>query len=107
MLLFSIQSQSNLTIQGFYATGRKNYICREMIREKRFEYIISSLKNTGTVTYSGMSVDLSVSEDTVRRDIDYLDENGLLSKVRGERYRVIKIHFPFRTALIFSLRKRR
>jgi len=54
-----------------------------MIREKRFEHIISSLKNTGTVTYSRMSEDLSVSEDTIRRDIDYLHENGLLSKVRG------------------------
>lgn len=54
-----------------------------MIREKRFEHIISSLKSTGTVTYSGLSADLSVSEDTIRRDIDYLYENGLLSKVRG------------------------
>lgn len=54
-----------------------------MIREKRFEHIISSLKDTGTVTYSEMSAELSVSEDTIRRDIDYLDENGLLSKVRG------------------------
>ncbi|TKC60190.1 DeoR/GlpR transcriptional regulator [Pedobacter hiemivivus] len=54
-----------------------------MIREKRFEHIIASLKTTGTITYSGMSRDLSVSEDTIRRDIDYLHENGLLSKVRG------------------------
>jgi DeoR/GlpR family transcriptional regulator of sugar metabolism len=54
-----------------------------MIREKRFEHIISSLKNAGTVTYSEMSAGLSVSEDTIRRDIDYLHENGLLSKVRG------------------------
>lgn len=54
-----------------------------MIREKRFEHIISSLKNTEMVTYSGLSADLLVSEDTIRRDIDYLHENGLLSKVRG------------------------
>jgi DeoR/GlpR family transcriptional regulator of sugar metabolism len=54
-----------------------------MIREKRFKHIISSLKETGTVTYSGMAAELSVSEDTIRRDIDYLHENGLLSKVRG------------------------
>lgn len=54
-----------------------------MIKEKRFEHIISSLKSTGTVTYSQMSEDLLVSEDTIRRDIDYLHENGLLSKVRG------------------------
>ncbi len=54
-----------------------------MIREKRFQHILSSLKNTGTVTYMGLSADLLVSEDTIRRDIDYLHENGLLSKVRG------------------------
>lgn len=30
-----------------------------------------------------MSEDLLVSEDTIRRDIDFLHENGLLSKVRG------------------------
>lgn len=54
-----------------------------MIKEKRFEHIISSLKETGMVSYNGMSVALSVSEDTIRRDIDYLHENGLLSKVRG------------------------
>ncbi|RFS19236.1 DeoR/GlpR transcriptional regulator [Chitinophaga silvatica] len=54
-----------------------------MIREKRFKHIISSLKDTGAVTYSSLSADLSVSEDTIRRDIDYLHENGLLSKVRG------------------------
>lgn len=54
-----------------------------MIREKRFEHIISSLKDTEMVTYGRLSADLSVSEDTIRRDIDYLHENGLLSKVRG------------------------
>lgn len=54
-----------------------------MIKEKRFEHIISSLKKLGSVTYAELSADLSVSEDTIRRDIDYLHENGLLSKVRG------------------------
>lgn len=54
-----------------------------MIREKRFEHIISSLKNKGMASYTELSAALSVSEDTIRRDIDYLHENGLLSKVRG------------------------
>ncbi|MGY4384881.1 DeoR/GlpR family transcriptional regulator of sugar metabolism [Pedobacter sp. UYP24] len=54
-----------------------------MIKEKRFEHILASLKDTGIITYSGISTNLSVSQDTVRRDIDYLYKNGLLSKVKG------------------------
>lgn len=54
-----------------------------MIKEKRFEHILAKLKETATVMYHDISVDLQVSEDTVRRDIEYLHQNGLLSKVRG------------------------
>lgn len=54
-----------------------------MIKEKRFEHILSYVRNGGTVTYGEMALELSVSEDTIRRDIEYLHDNGLLSKVRG------------------------
>jgi DeoR/GlpR family transcriptional regulator of sugar metabolism len=54
-----------------------------MIKEKRFEHILSSLKSEGMVTYNTMSSELFVSEDTIRRDIEYLHDNGLLTKVRG------------------------
>ncbi|WP_316803690.1 DeoR/GlpR family DNA-binding transcription regulator [Pedobacter nototheniae] len=54
-----------------------------MIREKRFEHILASLKDARQISYQDMSNDLQVSEDTIRRDIDYLHQNGLLSKVRG------------------------
>lgn len=54
-----------------------------MLREKRFEYILDRLKKKQNVTFEELSAKLEVSDDTIRRDIEYLHNNGLLSKVRG------------------------
>ncbi|MCF0054977.1 DeoR/GlpR family DNA-binding transcription regulator [Dyadobacter sp. CY356] len=54
-----------------------------MVREKRFNYILEKLQNNGEVEFSKLSGDLNVSEDTIRRDIDMLADNGLLLKIRG------------------------
>ena len=54
-----------------------------MVREKRFNYILEKLQNNSEVGFSELSSDLNVSEDTIRRDIDLLSDNGLLLKIRG------------------------
>lgn len=54
-----------------------------MLKEERFEIILNKLKQETTSTYEALASLISVSEDTIRRDIDYLYKNGLLSKVRG------------------------
>lgn len=54
-----------------------------MIKEERFDHILGLLKQKGKVTYDTLALDLEVSEDTIRRDIELLHNNGLLSKVRG------------------------
>jgi DeoR family transcriptional regulator, carbon catabolite repression regulator len=54
-----------------------------MLKEKRFEFILDSLKKKRGVTFEDLAARLSVSDDTIRRDIEYLHKNGLLSKVRG------------------------
>lgn len=54
-----------------------------MLKEERFDHIINLLKQNGKVTYDLLSSELHVSEDTVRRDIETLHNNGLLVKVRG------------------------
>jgi DeoR/GlpR family transcriptional regulator of sugar metabolism len=54
-----------------------------MIREKRFEFILKSLTKKSEVTFEDLAEKLAVSDDTIRRDIEYLHKNGLLSKVRG------------------------
>lgn len=53
------------------------------MKEKRFEHILLQLEKDEITSYDTLAVDLQVSEDTIRRDIDYLHKNGLLSKVRG------------------------
>lgn len=64
-------------------TGTQMAIFVRMIKEKRFEKILLQLKSGNIVTYAQLAALLTVSEDTVRRDIEQLHHNGLLSKVRG------------------------
>jgi DeoR/GlpR family transcriptional regulator of sugar metabolism len=54
-----------------------------MLKEERFTHILTTLKKKGKVDLESLSSALNVSEDTVRRDIDSLHNNGLLLKVRG------------------------
>jgi DeoR/GlpR family transcriptional regulator of sugar metabolism len=54
-----------------------------MAREIRFNYILDKLHVQNEVGYNELSSDLQVSEDTIRRDIDTLANNGLLLKIRG------------------------
>lgn len=54
-----------------------------MLKEERFEIILNELKEKKKVKYEDLAFVLTVSEDTIRRDIETLHRNGLLSKVRG------------------------
>lgn len=54
-----------------------------MLKEERFEVILTQLKKKNKVKFEDLAEDLNVSEDTIRRDIEQLHRNGLLSKVRG------------------------
>lgn len=54
-----------------------------MVKEKRLQHILELLQNKDLVTYDLLAGELNVSEDTIRRDIETLHQNGLLSKVRG------------------------
>lgn len=54
-----------------------------MLKEERFNHILTVIKKKGKANYESLASDLNVSEDTVRRDIESLHNNGLLLKVRG------------------------
>ncbi|MEP6952297.1 MAG: DeoR/GlpR family DNA-binding transcription regulator [Ginsengibacter sp.] len=54
-----------------------------MLKEERLNFIIDQLKSNQSVKLSQLSEALEVSEDTIRRDIEALAKDGLLTKVRG------------------------
>ena len=54
-----------------------------MLKEERLDFIINRLKSNQSVKLGQLSEALDVSEDTIRRDIEGLARNGLLTKVRG------------------------
>ncbi len=54
-----------------------------MLKEERLDFILQKLKANQVVKLSDLSSSLQVSEDTIRRDIETLDRNGLCQKVRG------------------------
>ena len=54
-----------------------------MLREERLDYILRKLQTDHKVLQTELSNDLQVSEDTVRRDLESLAQNGQLIKVRG------------------------
>jgi DeoR family transcriptional regulator, carbon catabolite repression regulator len=73
-----------------------------MLKEERFTHILTTLRKKGKVDLGSLSAALDVSEDTVRRDIDSLHNNGLLLKVRGGAITLSKnpLSFQDRTRLL-------
>jgi len=66
-----------------------------MLKEERFNHILKLIKKKGKVFYETLSEDLHISEDTVRRDIESLHNNGLLYKVRGGAISISKNPLSF------------
>lgn len=54
-----------------------------MLTEERYEKIIRYLEQHRTATISALSRELGISESTVRRDLQALDEKKCIVKVRG------------------------
>lgn len=54
-----------------------------MLREERLQIILKMLATDQRVSSVQLAETLNVSDDTIRRDLNELDENGLLKKVHG------------------------
>jgi predicted GH43/DUF377 family glycosyl hydrolase len=54
-----------------------------MTKDERFQYIIEKLRLNDKVQFEELSRALTVSEDTIRRDIKELADAGIISKVKG------------------------
>jgi DeoR/GlpR family transcriptional regulator of sugar metabolism len=56
---------------------------RPSLAQQRHEMIVSQVRRSGSVRVADLAEQLDVSEMTVRRDLDALDEAGLVVKVHG------------------------
>lgn len=54
-----------------------------MFTEERYNIILQELKQKGTVSVTDLVKLLDASESTVRRDLNSLDQEGLLKKIHG------------------------
>lgn len=54
-----------------------------MLKEERHQYILNCIQQNYRIYVTSLSTELGVSDDTLRRDLAELDEQGLLTKVHG------------------------
>lgn len=73
-----------------------------MLKKERQAYIIQQINVHNKVFSSDLSVQLDVSEDTVRRDLQELSEEGKLIKVHGGALSK-SFHFTLESNTIYSL----
>jgi DeoR/GlpR family transcriptional regulator of sugar metabolism len=73
-----------------------------MLKKERQAYIIQQINVHNKVLSSDLSVQLDVSEDTVRRDLQELAEEGKLIKVHGGALSK-SFHFTLESHSIYSL----
>lgn len=77
-----------------------------MLKKERQAHIIHQINIHNKVLSSDLSVQLDVSEDTIRRDLQELDEEGKLTKVHGGALSK-SFHFSLEKNIIYSQPEKR
>ena len=72
-----------------------------MLKRERHAYILHEINIHNKVLSSDLSLQLGVSEDTIRRDLQELDENDILTKVHGGALSK-SFHFTLQNNIVFS-----
>lgn len=72
-----------------------------MLKEERHTYIIKQINLHNKVLSSDLSIELNVSEDTIRRDLNELAESGKVLKVYGGALSK-SFHYPFQQNDIYA-----
>ncbi|MEO5893399.1 MAG: DeoR/GlpR family DNA-binding transcription regulator [Ferruginibacter sp.] len=72
-----------------------------MLKKERHAYIMREIDIHNKVLSSDLSIQLTVSEDTIRRDLQELDDNGILTKVHGGALSK-SFHFTLQNNTVYS-----
>jgi len=79
-----------------------------MLKEERHQYILTQISKNNRIYVTALSMELGVSDDTLRRDLAELDDKGLLTKVHGGAIAKsgISIQFTERLHTAISIKQR-
>jgi DeoR/GlpR family transcriptional regulator of sugar metabolism len=77
-----------------------------MLKKERQAYILQQINIHNKVLSSDLSIQLNVSEDTIRRDLQELDEEGKINKVHGGALSK-SIHFTIQNNDIYAITEKR
>ena len=73
-----------------------------MLKEERQNYILEKVREKNKVKSNDLAVELNVSEDTIRRDLNQLSHNGLILKVHGGALATHQKLYQFNESSIFN-----
>ena len=78
-----------------------------MLKKERQAYILHQVNLHNKVLSSSLCTEINVSEDTIRRDLQELAEEGKVIKVHGGAFRILSIMFIFQaTVFTHKIKKR-
>ena len=66
-----------------------------MLKQERHHYILEEIRTYNKVRSSDLSIQLDVSEDTIRRDLKELSDSGKIRKVHGGAMSAASAYIPF------------
>lgn len=73
-----------------------------MLKEERQNYIIDKVREKNKVKSNELAIELDVSEDTIRRDLNQLSHKGLILKVHGGALATHQKLYQFNESSIFN-----
>ncbi len=73
-----------------------------MLKEERQNHILEKIREQNKVKSNELAIELNVSEDTIRRDLNQLSHNGLILKVHGGALSTHQKLYHFNESSIFN-----
>ncbi len=73
-----------------------------MLKEERLNYILEEIRTYNRVVSSELSKKLTVSEDTIRRDLKELSDSGQIKKVHGGAMAMSYLPFKFKDREVYA-----
>ncbi|MFA5462546.1 MAG: DeoR/GlpR family DNA-binding transcription regulator [Dysgonamonadaceae bacterium] len=77
-----------------------------MLKEERHYYILDKIKLSRKVLSTDLSIELNVSEDTIRRDLNELSSKGLIAKVHGGALPIENITLSYHERSSYNLEEK-